>query len=277
MNCSVNKTISVVTTGLIVLTLGCTQQSDSSASGKSSISLVGSLTKQAIVAKTKLEYFFNFVFPKANAEASALADAAANDVIVNEAWISLQEIKVKAAAASEAEFSEDYVIQGPLAVNLLSDQPFSSEISALPANGYDAITMKFHKADVALDGAPSELIDNSIYLSGYVNGHAFTYIADDSTEFIISGTKSVQADQTGGLVLVFELANLIGKINLSGITADTIISENNKVVSANACPEIDPSASDLFTCFEKGLKTEAEFGKHDGDYDLDDSSDETID
>lgn len=277
MKCSVNKKISVVaTSGLLALTLGCTPQSNSSALGRaSSLSLVGSLKQQAIVAKTKLEYLFSLVMPQANAEVSALADAAANDVMLSEAWIALQEIKVR-AATSEEEAGEDHVIQGPLAVNLLSDQPFSAEMSALSANGYDALSLKFHKADVAIEGAPLELIDHSIYLSGYVNGHAFSYIADDSTEFILSGTKSIQADQDSGFVLVFGLANLIKKINLSDITADTVISKDNKVVSANACPEIDPSASDLFTCFEKGLKTEADFGKHDGDYDLDDASDETV-
>lgn len=276
MKCSVNKSFSVVTAGLMALTLGCTPQTNSPASvGSSSLSLVGSLKQQAVVAKTKLEYFFNMVVPKANAEVSALADAAANDVMLSEAWIALQEIKVK-AVASEEEISEDHVIQGPLAINLLSDQPFSAEMSALSTNGYEALSMKFHKADIALEGAPPELIEHSIYLSGYVNGHAFSYIADDSTEFILAGTKNIQADQQSGFVVVFELANLISKINLSDITADTVISKDNKVISANACPEIDPSASDLFTCFEKGLKTEAEFGKHDGDYDLDDASDETI-
>ncbi len=277
MKCSIYKKVLVVSTSLIALTLGCTQQPNSSASvGPSSLSLVGSIRQQAIVAKTKLEYLFSLVVPQASAEEGVIVDSAANDVVLSEAWISLQEIKVSAAPTSEVEDGEDYVIQGPLAVNLLSDLPFSAEMSALAANGYDAISMKFHKADVALEGAPVELIEHSIYLSGYVNGYAFSYMADDSTEFVLSGTKSIQADQTGGFVVVFGLANLISKINLSDITADTVISKDNKVVSANACPEIDPSASDLFTCFEKGLKTEAEFGKHDGDYDLDDSSDETI-
>lgn len=78
------------------------------------------------------------------------------------------------------------------------------------------------------------------------------------------------------MLIVIRMADLFKKINLSSIVAPTDIHAGNRVNVVNPCPLIDASANDLYTCFRKGISTEGNFGKDDGDKDLD-ANDETVD
>ena len=66
---------------------------------------------------------------------------------------------------------------------------------------------------------------------------------------------------TANLVVGIKVADLFKKINLSGITANTLISDTNRVTASSPCVSIDASAADLYTCFRKGLEQAGKFGK----------------
>ena len=128
--------------------------------------------------------------------------------------------------------------------------------------------MELFRDGPAPAGAPSDLNSNSIYFEGSVGGNLFTYKADDNTEIEVGGDNGITPDASSNLILVIRFAGLFKKIKLSAITNGIVISTNNKVAEANPCPLIDASASDLYTCFRKGLETTANFGIDSGGHDL---------
>lgn len=271
---SVFKKSVLVTMGLTGLIVGCNGQKIlPGTTVEQALSLTSSFTRaQTTSLKEKLMQLF---LPHAVAVSPVLKDSAGNDILLEAAWISLQNIKLKVAEASddtdESDDSEDFEIAGPHFIDLMSSEPFSIDLSQLPVQAYDGIFLKLHKESPLPETAPEALAENSIYLSGTINGYLFSYTADDSTEIQLVGSQSLVPDAESSLLVVFGFAEMISKIDLSIIAADTEINSSNKVEAVNACPLIDPSAHDLFTCFRKGLEEQAKFGKDDGDHDLDEA------
>jgi hypothetical protein len=136
--------------------------------------------------------------------------------------------------------------------------------------------MKLHEADSLPASVPVQLTSKSVYFSGTVNGVAFSYAADDSTELEIGGPNPVVPNTAQDMLIVIRMAELFKKIDLSSIVGATDIHAGNRVNAVNPCPLIDASANDLYTCFRNGLSTEGNFGNDDGDKDLD-INDETVD
>jgi hypothetical protein len=238
--------------------------------------------QNATVAQSQMQKLFNMFIPSAIAlPPPALEDANALTVTLTDAWIVIKELEFKSdeVAGEEEVDGEEIEFEGPYFVDLLTATPESFGDGNLPAGGIKRIKMQLHEAESGTlpAEAPADLDGKSIYLAGTVNGNNFTYAADDSTEFEIAGPTAVTPDASSNMLAVIRIADLFKKIDLSAITGTTNIDSGNRVTAVGACPSIDPEADDLYTCFRKGLETEADFGKDDGgDMDLDEE-DETID
>lgn len=264
---------------LSLLATGCNHKSSSPTVSGVTTGLTMTGSGQPAVAQTNLQKMFSLFMPSAIAlTPPALVDSTSLTVSLTEAWVVIKEIEFEAnevAGASEQD-GDEIEFEGPFFVDLLSDAPVSFGDAILPASGFRRIKMKLHEADTLPASAPAQLTSKSIYFSGSVNGVAFSYAADDSTELEIAGPNPVVPSSAQDLLVVIRMADLFKKIDLSSIAAPTDIHSGNRVAAANPCPLIDASATDLYTCFRKGLETEGNFGSDDGDKDLD-ADDETVD
>lgn len=239
-----------------------------------SLSMTGS--GQPAVARSNTQRFFSLFMNSAFAlTPPALVDSTGLNVDLNEAWVVIKEIEFESEETSgESEEDGDEIeFHGPFFVDLLSDAPLSFGEASLPAKGIRRVKMKLHEAESLPANVPAELNSKSIYFSGTINGVAFTYAADDSTKFEIGGSNPIIPNSSQDLLIVVRMADLFKKINLSSISSSTDIHAGNRVTVSNPCPLIDPMATNLYTCFRKGLSHQANLGKDDGDKDLDDHDD----
>lgn len=271
--------LKVLATGLMmgVLATGCNQQSGSKSPGiTTGLSMTGS--GQPAVANARFHQLLNYVVPSAIAlTPPMLVDSTNSPVSLSEAWVVIKEIEFEAtevAGGSEVD-GDEVEFRGPYFVDLLSDAPVSFGEANVSLAGIRRIKMKLHEAESLPASAPVELTSKSILFKGTVGGIAFSYAADDSTELEIGGPNPVAPSYSQDLLVVIRMADLFKKIDLSSIVAPTDIHAGNRVNVANACPTIDPSANDLYTCFRKGLASEGNFGRDDGDKDLD-INDDTV-
>lgn len=231
------------------------------------------------MAQTNTQKLFSLFVPSAIAlTPPPLLDANNQSVSLSEAWVVIKEIEFEAQELPDGtETDGDEVeFQGPYFVDLLSVAPISFGDSAIPATGIRRVKMKLHEADSLPAAAPVGLTSKSIYFNGTVNGFAFSYAADDSTELEIAGPNPIVPSSSKDMLIVIKMADLFRRIDLSSIAAPTDIHTGNRVNAVNPCPLIDASATDLYTCFRKGLSSESSFGNDDGDKDLD-ANDETVD
>jgi len=262
----------------------CSKTDSSSTTSGSTVATGFAITgsgQSATVAQSQMQKLFNMFIPSAIAlPPPALEDANALTVTLTDAWIVVEELEFKSdeTAGEDEVDGEEIEFEGPFFVDLLSATPETFGEGSLPSAGVRRVKMKLHEAETGTlpAEAPADLDGKSIYLAGTVNGNNFTYAADDSTEFEIAGPTAVTPDASMDMLAVIRIADLFKKIDLSAITGTTNIDSGNRVTAVGACPTIDPSADDLYTCFRKGLETEADFGKDNGDMDLDEE-DETVD
>ena len=276
------KTLTVFSVGLsmTLLLAGCNGSSSSPvSSGGVSTGMAMTGSGQNAVAQTNSQKFFSLFLPSAIAlSPPLLVDSTSLNVSLSEAWIVIKEIEFESqelADGSEVD-GDEVELQGPFYVDLLSNAPISFGNVSVPETGIRRIKMKLHEADSLPASAPVGLTSKSLYFSGTVNGVAFTYAADDSTELEIAGPNPIVPTSAQDMLVVIRMADLFKKIDLSSILVSTDIHTGNRVSAVGACPLIDASANDLYTCFRKGLETEGNFGNDDGDMDLD-ATDETVD
>lgn len=233
---------------------------------------------QDAVARNIIQKSFTWFIPTAVAlTPPALEDSNGTVVDLNAAWIVLKKIQFNSNETSDPGEGENYSehYKGPYFIDLLSNTPVSFGKIRLPESGLRRVKMLLHKDNNVPVSAPAELNGKSIYLNGMVNSHNFIYVADDTTDFQISGPNAVMPEEGKDLLAVIRLADIFKKIDLSGISADTTISSASRFPAVNPCPLIHAPASDLYTCFIKGIAMEAKFGKDNGDKDLD-GSDDTV-
>lgn len=236
---------------------------------------------QNAVAQTNFQKTLSLLMPTAYAlTPPLLMDSSGANVTLDEAWIVIEEIEFEVAESESGvgldDDGDEIEFEGPFFVDLLSNAPISFGEAQIPAEGLRRVKMKLHESNAIPAGAPLGLTGKSIYFNGTVNGISFNYSADDSTEFEISGPNAITPETSKDLLAVIRTADLIKKIDLSSIIAPTSISSSSRISASNPCPLIDPSATDLYTCFRKGLSSEADFGKDDGDMDIDEN-DESVD
>lgn len=247
------------------------------------LSFSSSLEKTVIAsAKDRL---FKWLMPSATAEsaAAAMEDKSGANVNLTSAWLSVTKIQFHGAEATEDDRAQDMMakqdaddhsgsgddnggdtstFRGPYYIDLLSDEPVPVDTQSLKVQEYRRIRMKLHKVNAQPPaGVPNEIRNNSVYLAGTVNGVNFSYIADDTTYMNINGPDAVLPEEQKDLLVTFKIADMISKIDLSSITSTTAISHDNRVPATNPCPEIHPTANDLYMCFRKGLEMQAKLGQ----------------
>jgi hypothetical protein len=143
---------------------------------------------------------------------------------------------------------------------MFSSAPQLLGFNIITVNQARRIKIKLIKTTTNPSGAPVGFLGKSIYISGQVNGQSFSFSTIDESEIQVAGPSAVTPVTNKAMLLELKTANLIKKINLSAITTATNIDDSNKVNVANPCPNIDASATDLFTCFRKGLESESNLG-----------------
>ncbi len=263
---------------LSLLMAGCNQSSSPIAGGVTTgLTMTGS--GQPAIAQTDMQKFFSLFVPSAIAlTPPLLIDSTSQTVNLNEAWIVIKEIEFESQEVSDGSEQDGNEVKflGPYFVDLLSDAPISFGDAVVPVTGIRRVKMKLHEAESLPASVPVQLTSKSIYFSGTVSGVPFSYAADDSAELEIGGPNPVVPNTAQDMLIVIRMADLFKKIDLSSIVGATDIHAGNRVNVVNPCPLIDASATDLYTCFRKGLSSEGNFGNDDGDKDLD-INDETVD
>ena len=262
-----------------LLLAGCNQSGSPISGGGVRTGLTMTGSGQPAVAQTNVQKMFSLFVPSAVAlTPPLLVDSTSLSVNLTEAWIVIKEIEFESqeVAGGAEQDGNEVEFQGPYFVDLLSDAPISFGDAVLPSSGIRRVKMKLHEADSLPASVPVQLNSKSVYFSGTVNGVAFSYAADDSTELEIGGSNPVVPNTAQDMLIVIRMAELFKKIDLSSIVGATDIHAGNRVNAVNPCPLIDASANNLYTCFRNGLSTEGNFGNDDGDKDLD-INDETVD
>lgn len=205
-----------------------------------------------------------------------LQDSTGKVIVLTEAWMVVKEVEFKTSEAREAEEIDGSEISftGPYVVSLLASNPESFGQTRISAT-IKRVKMKLHNADTLPNTAPPELSGKSIFWKGTVNGVAMTFSSTQGYEYELSGPNGVTLADNANVLMSIRIADLFKKINLSGISSAADISDSNRISAASPCPNIDPSAADLYTCLTKGLQTESNLGKDDnGDDEL--SGDSTV-
>lgn len=258
---------------ILMVYIGC-QKSENTTTGNPFVSLaVTSSSANATVAKLR-HNLIDLLIPKAFAypPPATLLDAAGNTVVIQSAWISIEKIEFKQLELADVGEVDgtDVEFQGPYSIDLLSTTPSPVDAGRVSLGQLRRIKIKLARVAVLPAGAPAGFLNKSIYISGTVNGNGFSYSTQDETVAEIAGPQLVSAVENSTLLLELQAANLIKKINLTSIAVPTDIDDANRVAAANPCPNIDVSASDLFTCFRKGFETESNLGRDDdNDFRLD--------
>ncbi len=274
----------IIGLSVLTLTMGVGCKGDKLTPATSSIStslfMTGSGNNAVVNSEGHKSKFLDYIFPTAVAlTPPLLVDSNNRAISLNDAWIVIKEIEFKTnevASSGESSQEKEIELNGPFFVDLLSNAPLSfGDVIVSSDVGIRRIKMQLHKVNSIPSSAPLGLANNSLYLSGTIGGIAFSFSSVDSTEFEIGGAQPIFPNSAKDLLAVIRLSNLFKKINMATIVSGTDISATNRVSVANACPLIDSSSNDLYTCFRKGLAKEANFGNDDGDKDLD-SNDETV-
>jgi len=254
--------------------IGCQQKSDNTTTGNPFVSVAAtSSANNTNVAKIKPS-LLDLILPRAIAypPPPTLLDAAGNTIVIQSVWVNFGKIEFKYdEIASGFEVDGDSIeFSGTYTVDLLSNTPASFVSGPISLSQMRRIKFKLIRLQSLPVGAPAGFLNKSIYIQGTVNGNSFTYSTEDEAVIEVAGPQLVSAIANRTLLLELHIANLIKKTNLSAVVGTTNITDGNRVPSANPCSTIDTSASDLFTCFRKGIETESNLGRDDdGDFQLD--------
>lgn len=272
---------SILYASAITVAVGCAAKNESSSSSIStSVVMTGAAGAQ--VAQHKPKSLLDLLLQKAVAlMPSTLVDSTNLNITMIDAWVSIKSIKFKAEevpGVSEVDTEDSIKFKGPYYVDLLSNAPSPIDTQLLPAGSYKRIEFDLHKVSETLPAnAPAALANNSLYFKFNVNGHTVTWTSEDGAEIQIAGPKGLNLDGSNVLISL-RMVELFSKIDLSSIASDVTISESSRINVANACPLIESSAQDLYTCFRKGLEQEAKCGKDaDGSGEIESSEDEVDD
>lgn len=259
-----------------IAAVGCAQKKNETAATTvgTSFSMTASAAPRTVAMKSNIERFMDLFVPKATAGIPTnLIDKVDTVVTLDSAWIVVKEIEFKSAEVvgqeSEDEANEEVKFKGPYFVNLVQAQAQVLDTQSIPAKTIRRIEMKLEAAENNASAswpadAPTGLQNNSMYLSGtFGSGNTpFTFSSHDGTEFKVSGAGGIAPQDGQDLLLSIQFADIVRKIDLTALATagDKNISDSNRVSASNPCPDIEVGLSDLFTCFRKGLESQAEIG-----------------
>lgn len=272
-------------TFLLFSLVGCSEKTESTSTGNPLVSFSVTGSAQSATVAMKIKNIWQFIalnilktanaFPPPN----SLVDAVSNSVVLNQMWLSIGEIEFKMdeidSGSEVPEVENDFT--GPYTIDLFDAAPVTLQSGNVSASALRRIKIQLTRTSALPAGAPAELLNNSVVLSGTVNGNTFSFVTEEETTFEVSGPNAVNLSDNASVLLQINTANLIKRIDLSAISTSMVISDSNKVPATNPCPLIDASANDLFTCFRKGLESESKLGKDDnGNFEIEDSE-ESVD
>lgn len=209
------------------------------------------------------------VFALANAAPPpTMLDYSGNSVTLSQGWMVVKEVEFKATETPDANETDgdDIKFLGPYVVDLFAATPLNLGSSTLSLSVIQRIKMKLHKLAAPEAGAPSALVDNSIYFQGTVLSKEFSISSTEGTEFEVGGSTPLAVHDQMNLLLSLRIVPLINKIDLTAIGSESsgvVISESNpiSVTTPPPCPTIDPSSTTIYDCFRKGLEQQANLGE----------------
>lgn len=265
---TLNLKLGIIFSLLLFYNAGCSNKGTSTGNPLVTLNITGSSQNASTFAKNykRLWWLLNtaVAFPPPN----SMQDSSNLSVSLSELWLNAGEFELKfeeTAQSGEVPGAE-VEFKGPYIVNLFSNSPMTLATAAVAQTSMRRLKYKTQRVDASNTEAPVAMIGASIYLTGNVNGNAFEFKSEQEIAFETSGPNLVSFAHGDNLLLQLQTADLIRNINLSAVSNGVVISENNRVSFANACPNIDASASDLYTCFIKGLQKMAKVGNDDGDF-----------
>ncbi len=258
---------------LTLLVVGC-QGSKNTTAGNPFVPLaITSSAANSTVAKGN-KTLWDLLIPKSFAypPPAILSDAVGSSVTINSIWLNFRQIEFKINEVnSGSEMDGDSIeFDNVFSVDLLSNSPQPFVAGNVSITSLRRIKIKLAKTTTLPTGAPSGFLGKSVFISGTVNGHAFTYSTENETIIEVAGPTLLAVIENKTLLVELKIANLVKRINLSAITASTNINDSNRVLVSNPCANIEVGAADLFTCFFKGIGKESNLGRDDdGDYVID--------
>lgn len=244
-----------------------------------SVTMTASSKAAGVAANTLMDKILSKVFPSSIANVPAnLVDGASptsHNITLTEFWVVIKSLEFKAAETKGQEGSDDAdenQFKGPYYVDMLSPNPLALDTQAITPKVYHRVKMQLEAAGTNLPAnVPVQMATNSLYLAGAISGTSFSYLSDDGSEIDIAGPSGVDGTANQDILISVKIADIIKKIDFSALLAATNknIDHTNRVSGSNLCPLIDASALDYYTCFRKGLETEADMGKDsNGDHEL---------
>ena len=190
-----------------------------------------------------------------------LRDSTNAVISLSKAWISVKQVEFKSTeSAGAGEVDGDSVsFETPTAINLIAST-LQSFGQARIGSSLRRLKMQLHNVDVLPAGAPAGLTGKSFYWEGMIEARRFTFSSTEGYEYELAGPNGVILSENSNILLSIQIANLFKKINMTNVVDGTVISQSSRVPAVNPCPLINASASDIYTCFKDGLKSEANLG-----------------
>lgn len=253
---------------IALISSSCAKKDPGTSTGNPMVELtMTSSNNVATVAKSFLHLLINSLIPPTFAKLppNSMVDSQGNNVTISKFWISLGEMEFKLEETASSEESAEVSFTGPYSIDMLSDTISPLATSAISTNQFRRLKYKLKKFTSVPNNAPADVLNNAIYISGTVNGNPFIYTTSSEVENSIAGPSAVQAPDQSRILVQLQLANLIKKINLSGINSPTTtnINEANRLSGSTVCPSVDTSLTDVYTCFLKGFESESNIGRDD--------------
>lgn len=248
--------------------IGCTNKGTSTGNPLVNLNITGASQNASAYLKQYKPLWWLLNTAVAFPPPATMQDGSNLTVSLSEFWLNAGEFELKfeEAAQSGEVPGLEVAFNGPYIVNLFSNSPMTLATAGISQASIRRLKYKTRRVEASNTQAPSGMIGASVYLTGNVNGNAFEFKSEQEIDFETSGPNLVSFANGDNLLLQMQTADLIKNINLSAVTSGMIISESNRVNASNPCPNIDASASDLYTCFIKGLQKMAKVGRDDGDF-----------
>lgn len=249
--------------------ISCKNKGTSTGNPLVSLNMTGSAQTATASYKHKKNHFWSWLVGTAYAFAPppTILDSTNLTVNLSDFWINISEIELKYDETAQAgEVNGDSIgFIGPYTINLFSNSPIPAASANLPLSALRRIKYKTTNISDLSSGAPAGMLNSNLYLTGTINGNNFIFQSSEQLIIETAGPNLVILNDGDSLLLQIQTADLIRKIDLSAVTNNTNINESNRLSFTNPCPLIDASASDVYTCFIKGLAAQTKVGKDDGD------------
>ncbi len=242
-----------------------------------SFTMTGSSSPATVAFNNNRHPLFATFFPAALALPPPILKDSTNAAIsLNEAWISVKQVEFKSTeSTSFGEVDGDSVsFETPTAINLIASTLQSFGQARVGAS-LRRIKMQLHNVETLPAGAPVGLSGRSFFWQGTVGARNFTFTSTEGYEYELSGPNGVSLTENSNVLLSIQIANLFRKINMTNVLDGTVINQSSRVPATTPCPLINASATDIYTCFKDGLKSEANLGNDDGN-DGELSGDQTV-